>query len=114
MALAVAVLGVLAAAPGALAQTAEVDPAEPPRVDAGTGFTSAEDRGDVFGESANPFDLIHRAVLMNETSLNDFSRQHRGRMSNEASNFRTLQQEALRRQAETEAGDPAPEAAPID
>jgi hypothetical protein len=37
---------------------------------------------------------------MNERSASDFGRQHRGRISDEASNYRTLQREALQRQAQ--------------
>lgn len=88
----------LLAAPAALAQ--RTDPASTPRVDAAEGFGSSDASGGIFGDSASPFDLIHRAVLMNERSATDFSRQHRGRISDEASNYRTLQREALQRQAQ--------------
>ncbi|MFQ4137541.1 hypothetical protein PGN35_014585 [Nodosilinea sp. PGN35] len=95
---ATAVLGLLALAPVALAQSTATDPTRAPRVDASEGFGTSDASGGLFGESASPFDLIHRAVLMNGRTSSDFSRQHRGRISNEASNFRTLQQDALRRQ----------------
>lgn len=99
----IAALGLLALAPMALAQSTGADPADTPRADPNEGFGSSDASGGVFGESNNPFDLIHRAVLMNETSLNDFNRQHRGRITSEAANYRTLQQEALRLQAQPEA-----------
>lgn len=98
VAAALAVFGLLALAPAALAQSTATDPTRAPRVDAGEGFGTSDANGGIFGESASPFDLIHRAVLMNGRTSSDFSRQHRGRMSDEASNFRTLQQNALRRQ----------------
>ncbi|QQE66109.1 hypothetical protein GFS31_28060 [Leptolyngbya sp. BL0902] len=87
-------------APTVLAQsTATSDPTAPPVVNPGAGFGTNESSDNPFGGNTNsPFDLIHRAVLMNEMSLSDFSRIHQNRMSTEAANFRTLQQEALRRQ----------------
>jgi hypothetical protein len=98
-----ALLGVMATMPSALAQTTSTDPAQTPVVDTNEGFGTTDSSSGVFGESGSPFDLIHRAVLMNEMSLSDFSRQHQNRMSNEAANFRVLQQEAIRRQAALEA-----------
>ena len=94
-------VAVLLAAPGALAQspTPTSDPATPVVVDTNEGFGNNESSDSPFGGNTNsPFDLIHRAVLMNEMSLSDFSRQHQNRMSTEAANFRALQQEAIRRQ----------------
>jgi hypothetical protein len=93
-----AALGLLAVAPGVLAQS--TDPAQQQRVNAAEGFGSADTSGGVFGESSSPFDLIHRAVLMNERSRDDFSRQHQGRINSAANDFRTQQQEALRRQSQ--------------
>jgi hypothetical protein len=98
-----ALLGVMATMPSALAQTTSTDPAQTPVVNTNEGFGTTDSSSGVFGESGSPFDLIHRAVLMNEMSLSDFSRQHQNRMSNEAANFRVLQQEAIRRQAALEA-----------
>ncbi|TVP66055.1 MAG: hypothetical protein EA342_12855 [Leptolyngbya sp. LCM1.Bin17] len=105
-----AVLGVVVAAPTALAT--DTDPNRAPVVDTNTGFGSSDSRGGgLFGESSNPMDLLHRAVLMNETSLSDFSRQNQGRMTTEADRFRSLQQEAMRQQSpgtlEVEATEPA-------
>ncbi|MGB6014994.1 MAG: hypothetical protein WBG32_09715 [Nodosilinea sp.] len=105
VAAAIATLGLLCLAPAALAQSTSTDPTSAPRVDTNEGFGSSDANGGLFGESASPFDLIHRAVLMNDRNSSDFRRQHRGRISDEASNFRTLQQDALRRQQ-------APTAAP--
>lgn len=98
LAAAIAAASLLVLAPAALAQSTATDPSRTPRVDTNEGFGDSDANGGIFGESASPFDLIHRAVLMNDRSPTDFSRQHRGRISDEASNFRTLQQDALRRQ----------------
>lgn len=98
LAVAIAAASLLSLAPASLAQSTATDPSRTPRVDTNEGFGDSDANGGIFGESSSPFDLIHRAVLMNERSPSDFSRQHRGRISNEALNFRTLQQNALRRQ----------------
>jgi hypothetical protein len=94
-------IAVLLAAPNALAQSPipTSDPTAPVVVDPNEGFSSNESSESPFGGNTNsPFDLIHRAVLMNEMSLSDFSRMHQNRMSTEAANFRALQQEAIRQQ----------------
>ncbi len=98
VAAAIAAASLLILAPAALAQSTATDPSRTPRVDTNEGFGDSDANGGIFGESSSPFDLIHRAVLMNERSSTDFSRQHRGRISDEALNFRTLQQDAMRRQ----------------
>lgn len=87
-------------APSVLAQSVPTsDPTAPQVVDPNAGFGRNESSDSPFGGNTNsPFDLIHRAVLMNEMSLSDFSRLHQNRMSTEAANFRALQQEAIRRQ----------------
>jgi len=112
-------VAVLMAAPSALAQSPipTSDPTAPVVVDPNEGFGTNESSDNPFGGNTNsPFDLIHRAVLMNEMSLSDFSRMHQNRMSTEAANFRTLQQEAIRQQqaglesAEQEATPPVPSA----
>ncbi|WP_017298190.1 hypothetical protein [Nodosilinea nodulosa] len=95
---AVAIAAFSLLAPAALAQTAGTDPDQPVRVNADEGFTSADDTNNVFGDSSSPFDLIHRAVLANDRTPSDFRREHRNQINAEASNFRTLQQDALRRQ----------------
>lgn len=98
VAAAIAAASLLALAPAALAQSTATDPSRTPRVDTNEGFGDSDANGGIFGESSSPFDLIHRAVLMNDRTPSEFSRQHRGRISNEALHFRTLQQDALRRQ----------------
>ena len=95
---AIAAASLLILAPAALAQSTATDPSRTPRADTNEGFGDSDANGGIFGESSSPFDLIHRAVLANDRSPNDFSRQHRGRISDEALNFRTLQHNALRRQ----------------
>lgn len=112
-------VAVLMAAPSALAQSPipTSDPTAPVVVNPNEGFGTNESSDNPFGGNTNsPFDLIHRAVLMNEMSLSDFSRMHQNRMSTEAANFRALQQEAIRQQqaglesAEQEATPPVPSA----
>ncbi len=101
--LAAAISAMALLAPAALAQsTTGTDPANTHRVDAAEGFGSSDASGGVFGEGGNAFDLIHRVTLMNGTTIGDFSRQHRGRMSSEAANFQALREAALRRQAQSE------------
>ncbi|TVQ07563.1 MAG: hypothetical protein EA368_13885 [Leptolyngbya sp. DLM2.Bin27] len=110
VAAAIAALGLLSLAPAALAQSTNPnDPTRAPRVDAAEGFGSSDASGGIFGESGSPFDLIHRATLMNSTTMGDFSRQHRGRMSSEAANFQTLREAALRRQAQSETLEVVPD-----
>lgn len=121
-------LGILAIAPVALAQSAEDLPTEDPAatestplspttlpsattiapnggqvVDPNAGFGGTEASQGLFGEGRSPFELIHRAVLMNETSMSDFSRQHQNRMMREAEAFRMMQQEAIRNGSAQEA-----------
>ena len=93
-----------------LAQTTGTDPNAAPVIDPNAGFNNTEAGGGAFGESGSPFDLIHRAVLMNGMSLSDFSNQNQNRMATEAANFRQQQQEALRRQNQAAAspGSPTP------
>ena len=106
----IAAFGLLAlAAPMALAQSTSIDPARAPRVNAGEGFGSSDASNGVFGDSASPFDLIHRAVLMNDRSPSDFSREHRGRITDAANNFRIQQQNELRREAQPVAPEVTPE-----
>jgi hypothetical protein len=86
-------------------------------VDPNAGFNRNESSENPFGGNTNsPFDIIHRAVLMNDVSLSDFNRQHQNRMRTAVPNFRALQQEAIRQQqdgleaAEQEAVPIAPSA----
>ena len=100
-----AVLGVLAVAPAVMAQSN--DPAEQPVVDPNAGFSSPDSGGGLFDDASGPMDLIHRAVLMNNMSLSEFRQQHQGRMTEEAANFRQLQQQAIREREATGMGEPA-------
>ncbi|MBU6228378.1 MAG: hypothetical protein KGQ93_01620 [Cyanobacteria bacterium REEB459] len=95
----VAMATLVALTPVALAQSASTDPRAEPVVDPNTGFTSADSGNGLFGQSSSPFDLIHRAVLMNDMSLSDFSHQHQNRMSSEAASFRQQQQQVLKGQS---------------
>ncbi|PSR17896.1 hypothetical protein C8255_10190 [filamentous cyanobacterium CCP3] len=109
VAAAIAALALLSLAPAALAQSTSTDPTRAPRVDPNEGFGNTDANSGLFGENASPFDLIHRAVLMNDRSASDFSRQHRGRIDSAAEQFRVLQQNAVREQ---QAGSEAPEVIP--
>lgn len=100
-----AIAGLLSLTTQAQANTG-TDPNAPPVVDPGTGFNNAEAGGGAFGETGSPFDLIHRAVLMNGMSLSDFSNQNQNRMAAEAASFRQQQQQALRRQNQPAATAP--------
>jgi hypothetical protein len=94
-----AAMGVVVAAPAVLAQNSGTDPTRVPVVDTNAGFSGSDSRGGgIFGDASSPMDLLHRAVLMNEMSLTDFSRQHQGRMSDQINNFNILRQEALQQQ----------------
>lgn len=107
VAAALATVGLMALAPGAWAQTTSTDPVRAPQVNTSEGFGTTDSGAGLFGESASPFDLIHRAVLMNGVTMEDFSRQQRGHFSNEAANFRALQQQALQQQAQPQAEEGA-------
>jgi hypothetical protein len=98
-----AVIGVFAAAPATMAQSANLS--EQPVVDPNEGFSTPDNRGGLFGESSNPMDWIHRAVLMNDMSLTEFRQQHQNRMSEEAANFLQLQQQAIRERGTTGAAE---------
>ncbi len=94
-------LGSAIAAPSALAQE-EVESLEsrPERVDALDDLRGRDD-----GSDSNPFsgpssmmDLIHRSVLGNPTSQQEFRQRQRRFMDSEAQQFRQRQQELLQQQ----------------
>jgi hypothetical protein len=58
---------------------------------------------ETFGDTNNPFGLIHRAILAPSITSGEFQAQQRERISSEAEAFRQRQQEALR-----EATEPQP------
>lgn len=89
-------LGTATLAPAASAQ--ETSSGNASVLNPNEGFPNAEDRGDIFSDPSGPLDLIHRAVLMNNMSLSEFREQQSNRISDEAANFRQLQQEAIRQQ----------------
>lgn len=105
IAAAVAAFGLFTLVPAALAQSTGTDPANAPRVNTDEGFSSPDSGGGIFSDSTSPLDLINRAILANDRSPSDFRRQHRNQISTEADNFRTLQQDALRRQ-QSQSGAP--------
>lgn len=100
-------VALVALSSSAFAQSASTDPRAEPVVNTNTGFTSSDSGNGLFGQSTSPFDLIHRAVLMNDMSLSDFSRQQQNRIASEAANFRQQQQQALKNQS-TLGQTPAP------
>ncbi|MGD1858748.1 MAG: hypothetical protein ACFB0E_02110 [Leptolyngbyaceae cyanobacterium] len=82
-------LGVGIVADSAIAQT-ELDPFE----SAGTD----DDGPNIFGDSANPYELIHDAILTPTMSSEEFFQHQNRAIGTEAENFRLRQQEALRQQ----------------
>ncbi len=59
-----------------------------------------DDGANILGDSADPFDLIHRAILAPSMSAEEFFEQQNRVLGTEAQNFRLRQQELLRQQAE--------------
>lgn len=108
----IALMGVVAASgmvmSAAVAQESTTGTAS--MLDPNAGFNSPDGGSDLFSDPNAPLDLIHRAILMNNMSLTEFRQQQQQRISNEAANFRQLQQEALRQPgvAPTEATEAAP------
>ena len=93
-----ATVGLALATPTVIAQVAS-----DPIVDANEGFTSPDGGDGIFDSATGPLDLIHRAVLMNNTSLSEFQEQQQGRISDEAAGFREAQQQAIRDSAAVDA-----------
>ncbi|MEM9005122.1 MAG: hypothetical protein AAGE59_16560 [Cyanobacteria bacterium P01_F01_bin.86] len=88
---ALAGVGAMFTASEAIAQTSsEIDPLE--------GLGTDDDGSDFFGDSSNPFDVIHRAILSPSMSSDEFQRQQQESIGSEAESFRQRQQEALRQQ----------------
>ncbi|MBD0269908.1 MAG: hypothetical protein ICV77_16650 [Cyanobacteria bacterium Co-bin8] len=95
---AVAVSGFVSLSP-AIAQTVQdSDVGTANTLNPNQGFPSSDAGADLLTDPMGPMELIHRAVLMNNMSLTEFRQQQQQRISDEASSFRQLQQEALRRQ----------------
>ncbi|MEM9766412.1 MAG: hypothetical protein AAF892_00845, partial [Cyanobacteria bacterium P01_D01_bin.71] len=57
-----------------------------------------DDGTNLFGDSANPYELIHDAILTPTMSSEEFFQQQNSAIGAEAENFRLRQQEALRQQ----------------
>ena len=107
-------LGTAIAAPSAVAQETTVQEeleleSRPERVDALQDLRGRDD-----GSDSNPFsgpssmmDLIHRSVLSNPTSQQEFRQRQRRFMDSEAQQFRQRQQELLQQQE-----SPQPETLP--
>ena len=91
----------------AIAQTSsDIDPLE--------GLGTDDDGDALFGDGANPFDIIHRAVLSPSMSAGEYQQQQQRAITNEAEAFRLRQQEALRQQPSLEADEMGEEAAESD
>ncbi|MBD0334202.1 MAG: hypothetical protein ICV62_01820 [Cyanobacteria bacterium Co-bin13] len=93
---AVAVVGSIGLSPAVAQDNNDVGTAN--LINPNQGFPSSDAGADLLSDPMGPMELIHRAVLMNNMSLNEFRQQQQERISDEASSFRQLQQEALRRQ----------------
>jgi len=88
LSLTLTLLGLLAAAPAALAQSAGPD-----------GLSGDASNNEVFsGSGVDFFDLVHQAGSLNVNPV-DFSRQQQRRIPNTVEDFRQRQQEAIRQQA---------------
>ena len=82
--------GALFTTQGAVAQTSNLDPLE--------GLGTDDDGADLFGESSNPYELIHRAILAPSMSSEEFQERQNQAISGEAQDFRLRQQELIRQQ----------------
>jgi hypothetical protein len=81
-------IGVAVPASGAIAQSTDLDPAAV--------FETDDDGPDAFGDTSNPFELIHRAILSPSVTLGEFQERQQRAISGEAQDFRLRQQEAIR------------------
>lgn len=57
------------------------------------------------------FDLVHRAMMGGNRSLDDFSNEQQGNLNDAAAQFRALQQQRLKNQQQTPAATPEAPAA---
>ncbi|MGD1927366.1 MAG: hypothetical protein ACFB12_00540 [Leptolyngbyaceae cyanobacterium] len=80
-------IGAVVMSPAAIAQSADADL-----------FGTDDDGADQFGDSASPYELIHRAILAPTMSSEEFQEQQNRAITTEAQDFRQRQQEALRQQ----------------
>jgi hypothetical protein len=88
-----ALLTVVAAFAGdrAVAQS-DLDPLE--------GLGTDDDGANIFGDTSDPYELIHRAILAPSMSTEEFDNQQNRLINGEASDFRTRQQELLQPQSQ--------------
>lgn len=91
---AVVSFGVGAFIPAANAQT-DLDPLE--------GLGTDDNGADVFGDTSDPYELIHRAILAPSMSIEEFQEQQNRSINGEALNFRQRQQELLQQQQQPSA-----------
>ena len=106
---ALATVGLTAVMPAALAEEIEPeaeateaeDLAQPAsNIDPLEGLGSNNEGFETFGDTNNPFGLIHRALSAPSLTSGEFRAQQQRRISSEADAFRQRQQEALREAAE--------------
>lgn len=93
-------LGVTVTADQVWGQSSDIDPLE--------GLNTDDDGAGLLGDSNDPFDLFHRAVLAPSKSPDAFQQQQQRAISSEAEAFRLRQQEALRQQDTLEVVDGEP------
>ena len=88
-------VGAAFTAGNAIAQSSDLDPLE--------GLGTDDDGSNLFGDSSNPFELFHDAVLSPSMSKDEFQQRQQRAIGGEAESFRQRQQEALRQQQGLEA-----------
>lgn len=89
--------GAVFATGSAVAQTSNIDPLD--------GFGTDDDGADIFGDTSDPYELIHRAILAPSMSSEEFLQQQNRAITGEAQDFRLRQQELLRQQPQLETAE---------
>lgn len=62
------------------------------------GLGTDDDGANMFGDTSDPYELIHRAILAPSMSIEEFTNQQNQAINGEALDFRARQQELLRQQ----------------
>lgn len=86
------------------AQSTTADPLEDFQTQ--DGGTNPFDASDGNGAQSGIYNLIHRMMLSNGTTMDEFSRQRQENISTEAESFRTIQLQRI--QGDRQSDDPAP------
>jgi len=68
-----------------------------------------DDGADVFGDTSNPFEMIHRAIQAPSMSTEEYRRQQNRIIGDEATNFRNRQREIFQQQPELTIEEPEAE-----